>query len=100
MIYVLKESEIDSSAKICYYFYAPWLIFHKKMNIMLEKLETEYPDIKFYAIDIEHLKTFARAFEIKELPFLYLKGNGAIKNIKGVPLIAGLRKAFNDTFKD
>jgi thioredoxin-like negative regulator of GroEL len=101
MIYVLEESEIDTCADACLYFYATWLLFHKKMTVLIDKMEDLYPNVKFYAIDIDHMMSLKKAFDIRELPTLVLIQNGAhIKNIVGVPLVAGLRSNFNSIYNN
>lgn len=102
MIYITDESEIKNSIGITgIYFYAQWLPFHKKMKIMIEKVEREHSDIVFYAVDTDAFPNICKRFDVKTIPLTIITTDGGaeIKRINGITLTSGFKKTFNDIYK-
>lgn len=98
MIFLTKESDFQlKEVKQSLYFYAPWMPFHKKMMVMLGKMEEKYKNIEFLAIDTDAFKTFCKRFDITSIPTILLMDNGKEKKrITGLVLTSALKSAFAD----
>lgn len=96
MKFVVDESELKlGKENYCLYFYASWLPYHKKMMVMLEKMEAEFPHFAFYAIDVDEFKSAAPRFKVQEVPTCILYINGKEKaRIKGMCMTSACRAAF------
>lgn len=82
------------------YFYTTWMPFHKKMVLMLDKLEDKYDKLTFIAIDVDYFKKFKNRFDIKNVPtiLLFKRGNEE-KRIIGAVMQKALKSAFVDIYK-
>jgi thiol-disulfide isomerase/thioredoxin len=79
------------------YFYASWMPFHKKMLIMIDKVQEKYKNIEFIAIDVDHFKGLCRRFTIETIPVvLILKDGAEVKRIAGITMTSAFRSAFGD----
>jgi thiol-disulfide isomerase/thioredoxin len=98
MLFITKEQEILTSVKIkALYFYATWMPFHKKMMIMIDKIEQKYKDIEFLAIDVDHFKGLCRRFNIESVPTVLIIDSGKeIKRINGLVMTSAFKSAFVD----
>jgi thioredoxin-like negative regulator of GroEL len=100
MIFINQESELDlnGTAQVIY-FYAPWMPHHKKMILMLSKMEEKYKDIIFYAVDVDAFKGLCVRFSVSSIPeVLLFKNNKKVKNITGIVLTSAFKKAFADIY--
>ncbi len=99
MDYITNDSEITTSLeqdKSYLYFYASWMPYHKKMDIMIGKIESEF-NIKFNAIDVDQLPTQCKRFNIESIPHILLFKNGKKKkSINGVILTSALRSLIRE----
>lgn len=101
MIYLTSDVNLENSKGITgIYFYAQWLIFHKKMKIMIEKVEQQNKNIKFYAVDIDSFPNLCKRFAVDSIPTIVITGDdGAeLDRIDGVPLTSAFRKTFADIY--
>ncbi len=101
MIYLTAESNLENSKGITgIYFYAQWLILHKKMKIMVEKVELQNKNIKFYAVDIDSFPSLCKRFSIDSIPTIVITGDGGseLDRIDGMPLTSAFRKTFADIY--
>lgn len=101
MIYITDEKELKNAEGICgIYFYAQWLHFHKKMKIMIEKVEAQHKEIIFYAVDVDSFTGLCKRFEVTSIPTLVITGDSGseIKRINGMPLTSGFKKTFSDIY--
>ena len=98
MIFVLDENDLRDDHKIsAFYFYASWMPFHKKMTIMISKIEEKYKDIAFYAIDTDHFKGLCKRYDIQEIPTVVIKKQGnEVKRVVGLTLTSAFKTVFND----
>jgi thioredoxin-like negative regulator of GroEL len=98
MLFITQEQELISSDKSqVLYFYAPWMPYHKKMLIMIDKMEQKYKELIFYAIDADHFKGLCRRFSIDSVPTVLIMNNGAeAKRITGLVLTSAFKSAFAD----
>lgn len=103
MNYIVDELELKAREKgiTVFYFYADWLLFHKKMQIMIEKAEEKYSEIEFRAVDIDSFKNIVQRFKIESIPtFVIMKDGGVeIKRLSGMMLTSAFMKAFGDIEK-
>lgn len=102
MIFITDEKEIKNSTGICaIYFYAQWLHFHKKMLLMIDKIESGNKDIIFYAVDVDSFAGLCKRYDVKSIPTVIITGDeGAeLKRINGLPLTSGFKKTFSDIYK-
>jgi thiol-disulfide isomerase/thioredoxin len=71
MIFITKEEDLDLTfSKRALYFYGSWMPYHKKMLTMIGKMEEKYPDMKFFAIDVDAFKGICKRFNIDSVPMV------------------------------
>lgn len=102
MIFITDETEFKINGITALYFYADWLHFHKKMKIMINKIETEKQGIKFYAIDIDNFKNFVVRFKIDSIPtvIVFNETGKELKRIVGMTMTSAFRGIFNDIYSN
>lgn len=100
MIFLDDESEFKLlNTNQVLYFYANWMPFHKKMIIMLNKMEEKYKDVIFYAIDVDYFKKLCVRFSVKSIPEIILFKDGINKkNINGIILTSALKNIFSQIY--
>lgn len=98
MLFITQEAELVTAHKIqSLYFYAPWLPFHKKMLLMISKMEEKHKDISFLAIDVDHFKGLCKRFNIESIPTVLIINNGKeVKRINGLIMTSAFKSAFAD----
>jgi thioredoxin 1 len=98
MLFITHENELNSKDKIHpLYFYSSWMPYHKKMLIMIDKIEQKYKDINFKAIDVDHFKNLCKRFNIDSIPTIVILDNGKeIKRIEGLVMTSAFRSVFVD----
>lgn len=101
MNFVIEESEVKlNEGFVSLYFYAPWMPFHKKCWIMIEKIEKEFP-IKFLAIDTDQFKGLTKRFNINSVPsFLIFKDGQEKKRLIGYILTSAFKNAYRTVVND
>jgi|SRR5579859_1334949 len=69
MIFISEENELIWKSDIqVIYFYSSWMPFHQKFLLMLDKMEQKYPDIAFFAIDIDYFFPLCKRFDVITIP--------------------------------
>lgn len=99
MLFITTEAEIklEDNALQAIYFYASWLPYHKKMLIMIDKMEDKFKNIKFMAIDVDHFKNQCIRFNIDSIPAVIMLNNGKeVKRITGLVLTSAFKSALAD----
>lgn len=98
MLFITQESEISSPITIkSLYFYAAWMPYHKKMMVMIDKMEQKHKEIEFLAIDVDHFKGLCKRFNIESIPTILIVNKGEeLKRINGLILTSALKSAFGD----
>ena len=101
MIFITEDYELKFKFKTqAFYFYATWMPFHKKMLVMIDKVENKYKDIDFYAIDSDHLKTICKQFKIESIPTVVIWSKlNEIKRINGFVLTKAFMHAFDEVIQ-
>ena len=101
MFFITSETDLVLQDKIqSLYFYASWMPYHKKMLVMLGKMEEKYPNIDFIGIDIDFFKTFIKRFKIDSIPTVLLLNNGKeMKRLNGLVLTSAIKSTFADICK-
>ncbi len=104
MIYLTTEEDLNLNFKFaCIYFYASWMPFHKRMSLMISRLEEKYKekDIIFYAVDIDSFKPFIKRFGLQSIPTIILNKNfKEFKRVEGIIMSSALKRLFVDIFKE
>ena len=97
MLFITKESDININCDLCcIYFYTLWVPYHKKMMIMINKVEQKHK-IKFYAVDADSFITQCKRFNISSVPtVIIIKDGREIKRINGMVLTSAFKSAFAD----
>lgn len=73
-----------SQGKVLVDFYATWCGPCKMISPLLEKLEPQFPDIKFLKLDTEEVPEIASQFTVSNVPtFLFFKDGQQIDVVKG-----------------
>lgn len=99
MLFLAQEEELKLEPKIqALYFYAPWLgHHHKKMMVMIGKIEEKYRAVEFIGIDVDPFKGLCKRFNIESVPTVVILKDGAeLKRINGVVLTSAFRSIFAD----
>ena len=98
MFFLTQEQELTFNSKVqALYFYAPWMPFHKKMLLMISKMEEKHRDVSFFAVDVDSFKGLCKRFNIDSIPTVIIMDNGEeSKRINGLPLTSAFRSAFAD----
>ena len=74
-------------------FEATWCGPCKQLTKTVASLETEYPELEFWAIDIDDCPELAKQFQVKKIPTLVIvKGGVEQERVIGSSLITPLRK--------
>jgi len=74
-------------------FYADWCGTCKKMKPTIEKLESEFVDIKFLHINVDECSALVKEFDIRAIPAFIIMNNGKeINRVVGMSMITPLRK--------
>jgi len=102
MLFLTSEDELILQEKLqVLYFYASWMPYHKKMQTMIFKVAKKYPDIDFFAIDVDYFKSFIKRFSVESIPTVLILNNGKeIKRINGLVLTSAFKSAFADICKN
>ena len=98
MLFATSESEIllDTSLQGIY-FYASWVPYHKKMHLMINKMEDKFKNIKFIAVDVDYFINQRIRFKVNSIPTIILLKNGEeIKRINGLILTSAFRAILTD----
>jgi thiol-disulfide isomerase/thioredoxin len=93
MIFITQEDELQFNTKCIMYFYASWMPYHKKMMVMLDKMEEKYK-LPFYAINVDNFKSLCKRFLITSVPSVLFFSPEGNKKISGLILTSALRSAF------
>lgn len=98
MIFATNEDEVEINHDLkVLYFYAPWMPFHKKMMIMIEKIESKNKDIKFIGVDVDYFKSSVKRYSVEFIPTVILfNKNKQLKRLNGLVLTSAFVSFFND----
>src|SRR4051812_38882743 len=98
MHFLTEEQELTFNSPIqALYFYAPWMPFHKKMLIMINKVQEKHKDIVFFAIDVDPFKNLCKRFNISSIPtVIIMKDAVELKRINGLAMTSAFKSAFSD----
>lgn len=97
MLFITNEEEIILDKIQALYFYASWMPFHKKMNIMISKIEDKYKNISFIAIDVDHFTSLCKRFAVDSIPTVIVLEDGQeIKRINGLIMTSAFKSIFAD----
>ena len=98
MIFATNEEEIEKVHEFkVLYFYATWMPFHKKMMIMIEKIEAKKPYINFCAVDVDYFKSSVKRYSVESIPTIILfNKNKQLKTLNGLVLTSAFNSFFND----
>ncbi len=98
MIFLTDENIVICKLQALY-FYAPWIPYHKKMLIMIDKVEQKYKNIEFLAINTDDFKGLCSRFSVSSIPSVIILNDGAeLKRIKGLVMTSAFKSAFADIF--
>lgn len=76
MLCLSQEKELISKQRFqALYFYSAQEPFHRKMLIMLDKIEKKYPQIDIFSIDTNHFKGLIKRFNITSIPTIVVFQN-------------------------
>lgn len=98
MLAITNESDFKvSSGIVAVKFWATWCGPCKRMNPIVDKMESEFEFVKFLSIDVDQVPSIAQRYKIRALPTLIILKNGKeINRINGLVLTSPLRKAFRE----
>ena len=71
------KEEVELSDKLCVIdLYADWCGPCKMLAPVLSELEGEYPDVKFFKVNVDNEPSLARAFKVESIPLVaFVKNN-------------------------
>lgn len=97
MFFISDEKELVFDKIKALYFYASWMPYHKKMTIMIDKVEKKHDNINFFAIDVDHFKVLCKRFEVTSIPTVIIMiDSREIKRLNGLILTSAFKSAFAD----
>lgn len=97
MKFITHEDDIKLDRLHVLYFYASWMPYHKKMMIMIDKIEQKYKNIVFSAVDVDFFKSTCKRFTITSVPSVIIfLDSREIKRITGVVLTSAFKSIFAD----
>ena len=97
---IVGPSEIpsDSGIVVVLKFEASWCAPCKKLTPLVLKLEEEFSNVKFLAIDVDNAKELKTQYKILSVPTLvFLKNGQEFQRVIGLSLIEPLRKILRDS---
>lgn len=98
MKFITHESEVSlNKGFVAVYFYTDQFLFHQKYQIMINKVEHEFKEIIFYAIDLDSFKNAISRYNLTALPTLLIFNNG--KMVKKISNLISTQN-FIDIFRD
>lgn len=101
MNFITNEKDLINYHTQALYFYAPWMVYHKKMLIMIDKMENKYKDIKFFAIDVDTFKVLCKRYNVNSIPTVLLIKNGnEVKRVDGMVMTSAFKAIFADICKE
>lgn len=93
----LSEIPADSGIVVLK-FEASWCAPCKKLTPVVLKLEEEFPDVNFLAVDVDNAKEIKTQYKILSVPTLaFLKNGQEFQRVVGLSLIEPLRKILRDS---
>lgn len=82
-------------------FSATWCAPCKVVAKTIDKIKTEFTDVKFQEIDVDDNPILAKDYKIRSVPTVILLKNGEeVTRLIGSVKIDALRKALRDVLKD
>ena len=97
MIFISNEEDLVFSKPVVLYFCSSWMPYHKKMIIMIKKMEEEFPDFTYFAINVDQFKQLCKRFSVTEIPTVIIfTESKEQKRITGLPMTSAFRAAFID----
>lgn len=101
MKFLTTEEDLNfDNANQALYFYSSWMPYHKKMMVMISKIEEKYKDIQFFGIDVDHLPGMCKRFNIESIPtvIIMIENGKEYKRINGLVLTSAFKSAFADIY--
>lgn len=102
MLFISNELDLEFNSKLSFlYFYSDGLLFHKKIIILFDKIESTFKYIKCYAVDIDHFENLSKIrFKITSIPTILIMKSGGkeIKRIKNIDSTSNFLKMINDIY--
>lgn len=85
MNFIASEDDLKIKSELTVlYFYAPWLLLHKKVMSTIALVEKKFKNIPFYGIDINLYPGYIPIYNVDVLPKIHLLKDGKlIKSITG-----------------
>ena len=97
MLFLTQESDLILNKIQALYFYASWMPFHKKMALMINKIEEKYKNITFLAIDVDHFASSCKRFNIESIPTVIVLVDGQeVKRVNGLVMTSAFKSIFTD----
>lgn len=101
VIFITNNKEIQYSDKnYVLYFYADWLLYHKKMMLTFGKVKRINKKIKFYAIDIDDFGSyFCNRYKIQSIPtVIFIKDGREKDRVEEIVSTTNFLKIFTDIY--
>lgn len=100
MNFITNEEEFKINEGVnAVYFYAPWIIYHKKMMIMFDKIKDKHKNIIYMGVDVSQFKKIASIYEVDSIPTVIIFNNGKeVNRLSGVCLTSAFRAFFDDIY--
>lgn len=99
MMFITNESDLKiTSEPTALYFYADWMHFHKKMMIMIEKVEKKF-NTAFYAIDADSFGSLCKRYGVDSIPTVIIYNQRKqVNRIDGLAMTSSFVKTFADIY--
>jgi len=97
MLYIKDDNDFDIKGASVVKFSAEWCAPCKKMETLINKMEKEFHNIKFFDVDVDKCNMLAKKYKVKSLPTLIFFIDKKEKNrITGAILTEPLRKILKE----
>lgn len=95
--FLLDESDFRLKDQVCIlYFYSTWMIEHKKILFMFDKLFKKH-SVKVFGIDVDTFKNYCSYYKVNSIPtFIVLNQGKEIKRLEGLTLTKAFISFFDD----
>jgi thioredoxin 1 len=101
MMRVISESDFDvKSGVYAVKFGATWCSPCKKIEPLINELESEFSSVKFLEVDVDEVPGLAQNYKIKTVPTILLINDGEeVNRIAGLSMMDPMRAAFKKASK-
>lgn len=89
---ILDLRDIPQKGYAFLYFYASWIPYGKRFDVLLNKYEMKYSHINFFSVDVDKLPEFVSKYKITVVPsFILLEDTKSLGKLNGCCLASTIK---------